>query len=64
LPESVKRVSVLDKTREDGGVGNPLYLDCLATLTKHRPGVKVIGGCYGLASKNFTPDMIKAVFDN
>lgn len=64
LPKSVKRISVLDKTREDGGVGNPLYLDCLASITKARPGTQILSGSYGLASKSFTPEMIKAIYDN
>lgn len=64
LPKTCKRLCVLDKTREEGGVGNPLYLDSLATVNVHRQGVEVIAGVYGLASKNFTPDMINTVFDN
>lgn len=60
----MKRISILDKTREDGGVGNPLYLDCLATLKKYRPELTILSGVYGLASKSFTPNDIKAVFDN
>lgn len=64
LPKSVKRLCVLDKTREEGGVGNPLYLDVLATLNKTRPDVEIFAGVYGIASKNFTPDMIGSVFDN
>ena len=62
VPKSIKKLCVLDKTREDGGVGNPLFLDVLATVTKFRREVKIYNGVYGLASKNFTPDMISTVF--
>lgn len=41
LPKSIKKICVLDKTREEGGVGNPLYLDTLATLNRARPDIKV-----------------------
>jgi len=56
MPKTVKKVCVLDKTREEGGVGNPLYLDVLATLNRARPDIKIIAGVYGIASKNFTPN--------
>lgn len=66
LPDSVHSVAVLDRTKEPGSVGEPLYLDVLSTLAEHK-GIagmpKVIGGRYGLSSKEFTPAMIKAVFD-
>ena len=70
LPKSVKVVSVLDRTKESGSIGEPLYLDVVATLTQafangeiaNMP--KVVGGRYGLSSKEFTPGMVKAVFDN
>jgi len=64
LPKSVKHVTVLDKTREDGGVGNPLYLDAFTTIKNSRPDVIVIQGVYGIASKPFTPEMIVAIFNN
>ena len=64
LPRSVKAVAVLDRTKEPGGAGEPLYLDVVAALVESgRGGVKVIGGRYGLSSKEFTPAMAKAVFD-
>ena len=63
LPKSVKKIAVLDKTREETSY-NPLHLDCLACLKVHRPEVEIVGGTYGLASKPFTPNMIQAVFDN
>ncbi len=65
LPVSVKSIAVLDRTKEPGSTGEPLYLDCVAALHETgRTGVKIIGGRYGLSSKEFTPAMIKAVFDN
>jgi pyruvate-ferredoxin/flavodoxin oxidoreductase len=65
LPSSVKSIAVLDRTKEPGSTGEPLYLDCVAALHETgRSGVKIIGGRYGLSSKEFTPAMIKAVFDN
>jgi pyruvate-ferredoxin/flavodoxin oxidoreductase len=56
---------VLDRTKEPGGVGEPLYLDVLAALREadRTPMPLVIGGRYGLASKEFTPAMVRAVFD-
>lgn len=70
LPQSVKMVSVLDRTKESGSIGEPLYLDVVATLTQAfahgqiSAMPKVVGGRYGLSSKEFTPGMVKAVFDN
>ena len=65
LPDSVKRISVLDRTKEPGSIGEPLFLDVLAALkgTKFE-NVLVFGGRYGLASKDTTPTQIKAVFEN
>ena len=62
LPKSVKKIAVLDRTKEPGSLGEPLYLDVAVALSG-RP-VKVIGGRYGLSSKEFTPDMVKAVYDH
>ena len=72
LPASVKAVAVLDRTKEPGAVGEPLYLDVLAAVDE--AGDKgilaakalplIVGGRYGLGSKDFTPAMAKAVFDN
>jgi pyruvate-ferredoxin/flavodoxin oxidoreductase len=64
LPKSVRTLVVLDRTKEPGAIGDPLYLDVLAALaesTTHRP--RVLAGRYGLSSKEFTPAMAKAVFD-
>ena len=62
LPKSVKTIAVLDRTKESGAIGEPLYLDVVAAL-KGRPDVKIFGGRYGLSSKDFTAAMVKAVFD-
>jgi pyruvate-ferredoxin/flavodoxin oxidoreductase len=65
LPASVRGVAVLDRTKEPGSAGEPLYLDVVTALVEgDRIGsVRVIGGRYGLASKEFTPAMAKAVLD-
>ena len=72
LPASVRQISVLDRTKESGAIGEPLFLDVVNALQE---GIKlnygrlqsapaVVGGRYGLSSKEFTPAMVKAVFDN
>jgi pyruvate-ferredoxin/flavodoxin oxidoreductase len=65
LPKSVKSVAVLDRTKEPGAIGEPLYLDVVTALAE--AGLKditVVGGRYGLSSKEYTPAHAKAVFDN
>jgi len=71
LPQSVKTISVLDRTKEPGAPGEPLYMDVVNSISeKFVAGElkfnypKIIGGRYGLSSKEFTPAMVKAVFDN
>ena len=65
LPANVRHVAVLDRTKEPGAGGEPLYLDCVNALHEQgRSDMQVVGGRYGLSSKEFTPAMIKAVFDN
>ena len=65
LPKTAKRIAVLDRTKEPGSVGEPLYTDVLAAFSEHGiSGVKVVGGRYGLGSKEFTPSMAKAIYDN
>ena len=70
LPPTVTSIAVLDRTKEPGAPGDPLYLDVVAALMEaHAQGTgpslpRVIAGRYGLASKEFTPAMVKAVFDN
>ena len=65
LPDSVKTIGVLDRTKEPGAVGEPLYTDVQAALAEECPSPpRVVGGRYGLGSKEFTPAMVKAVLDN
>jgi len=64
IPKSVKKIAVLDRTKEPGSIGEPLYLDVVAALYNERPGLRIIGGRYGLSSKEFTPSMVKAVYDH
>ncbi len=70
LPKTVKTVSVLDRTKESGSLGEPLYLDVVTALSQAFSNgklanlPKIYGGRYGLSSKEFTPAMAKAVFDN
>ena len=61
LPKSVKRVAVLDRAKDSAAGGEPLYLDVFEALSSE--GIMVIGGRYGLSSKNTTPSQIKAVYD-
>ena len=61
LPKTVKRIAVLDRTKEFGSIGEPLYLDVVAALKDEN--LEIYGGRYGLSSKNTTPAQIKAVFD-
>lgn len=61
LPSSVKRVAVLDRAKEPGSNGEPLYLDLLHALQNRE--IEVVGGRFGLSSKNTTPAMIKSVYD-
>ncbi len=65
LPKTVKTLVVLDRTKEPGATGDPLYLDVVTALTEGWDGPlpKIISGRYGLASKEFTPAMVKGVFD-
>jgi pyruvate-ferredoxin/flavodoxin oxidoreductase len=64
LPKSVKSIAVLDRTKEPGASGEPLYLDVVNALVEGGlSNVKAIGGRYGLSSKEFTPAMVKAVVD-
>jgi pyruvate-ferredoxin/flavodoxin oxidoreductase len=65
LPESVQAMAVLDRTKEPGSLGEPLYQDVVHSLFEaERAQIRVVGGRYGLSSKEFTPAMAKAVFDN
>jgi pyruvate-ferredoxin/flavodoxin oxidoreductase len=68
LPATVKAVGVLDRTKEPGSLGEPLYLNVLAAFAESRSPLaaspRVVGGRYGLGSKEFTPGMVRAVFDH
>lgn len=65
LPQSVTRLAVLDRTREGGSQGEPLYLDvCTSLMREGRGNLFVAGGRYGLGSKDFTPRMVNAVIHN
>jgi pyruvate-ferredoxin/flavodoxin oxidoreductase len=63
LPRTTRAVVVLDRTKEPGSVGEPLYLDVAVSIAEAGRNLRVIGGRYGLSSKEFTPAMAKAVFD-
>ena len=63
LPETVKNVAVLDRTKEPGATGEPLYLDVIAAFAERGGGPRVIGGRYGLSSKEFDPAMVLTVLD-
>ena len=65
IPETCEKIAVLDRTKESGSLGEPLYLDvCSALLEAGMGYIQVVGGRYGLGSKEFNPTMVKAVFDN
>ena len=70
LPKTVSKIAVLDRTKEPGAIGEPLYLDVVNALNEGvkanggRQQPRVVGGRYGLSSKEFTPAMVKAVYDN
>ena len=71
LPKTTKAISVLDRTKEPGSSGEPLYLDVVNAISeKHVNGElpfsypKIVGGRYGLSSKEFTPAMVKSIFDD
>ncbi|MDD2445460.1 MAG: pyruvate:ferredoxin (flavodoxin) oxidoreductase [Clostridia bacterium] len=69
IPKTVKQIAVLDRTKESGAVGEPLYTDVLSAIAENglnnlNKNIKILGGRYGLGSKEFTPDCVKAVFDN
>ncbi len=63
LPASTKAIAVLDRTKEPGSTGEPLYQDVVTALAESKRNLSVIGGRYGLSSKEFTPAMVKGVFD-
>ena len=64
LPDSAMKIAVLDRTKEPGSLGEPLYLDIKSVFQGSGRDMLIVGGRYGLGSKDFTPAMAKAVFDN
>ena len=64
IPATTKRICVLDRTKEPGSIGEPLYLDVCAAFYKNENAPMIVPGRYGLGSKDTTPTDIKAVFDN
>src|SRR5499427_5343752 len=64
LPATVRKIAVLDRCKESGAAGEPLYLDVVNALHEGKRNAEVVGGRYGLSSKEFTPAMVKAVYDN
>ena len=65
LPKTTRSIGVLDRTKEPGAIGEPLYIDVVTALAENQlHKIKVVGGRYGLSSKEFTPAMVKSVFDN
>ncbi|MBK1986259.1 pyruvate:ferredoxin (flavodoxin) oxidoreductase [Sphaerospermopsis aphanizomenoides BCCUSP55] len=70
LPKTTQSIAVLDRTKEPGAIGEPLYTDVVTAIQEANPKSKIqnlkliVGGRYGLSSKEFTPAMVKAVFDN
>ncbi|MCL7452243.1 MAG: pyruvate:ferredoxin (flavodoxin) oxidoreductase [Anaerolineae bacterium] len=63
LPETTRLLAALDRTKEPGAAGEPLYQDCVTAMAEGGRSIKVIGGRYGLSSKEFTPAMVKGLFD-
>jgi len=64
LPDTVKRIAVLDRTKEPGALGEPLYLDVRSLFYKKEDAPLIVGGRYGLGSKDTIPSDINSVFDN
>jgi pyruvate-ferredoxin/flavodoxin oxidoreductase len=64
IPETVTRISVLDRTKEPGALGDPLYMDVCTAYIEQGKIANIVGGRYGLGSKEFNPAMVVAVFEN
>ncbi len=64
IPATAETITVLDRTKEPGSIGDPLYMDVCTAFMEKGEGPRIIGGRYGLGSKEFNAPMIKAVFDN
>ena len=64
LPKTTKKIAVLDRTKEPGSLGEPLYLDVCTALLEAKKRITVVGGRYGLGSKEFNPSMVYSVYKN
>ena len=64
IPATCRKIAVLDRTKEPGSLGEPLYLDIVDAIAEAGLDIKCCGGRYGLGSKEFTPTMVKQVYDN
>ncbi len=64
IPSTAEAITVLDRTKEPGAIGDPLYLDVCTAFMEKGKNLPIVGGRYGLGSKEFTPAMVKAVYDN
>ena len=64
VPASVETLTVIDRTKEPGALGEPLYQDVCTAFMEYGEGPRIIGGRYGLSSKEFNPSMVKAIYDN
>ncbi len=63
IPETAKKIAVLDRTKEPGALGDPLLMDVITSFAEAGRSADIVGGRYGLSSKEFTPAMVKGVFD-
>jgi len=64
IPATARKIAVLERTKSPGALGEPLYRDVCTVLQERNETLQVVGGRYGLGSKDFTPKMVKATFDN
>ncbi|MDC0335471.1 pyruvate:ferredoxin (flavodoxin) oxidoreductase [Pseudodesulfovibrio sp.] len=64
IPKTVKKIAVLDRTKEPGALGDPLYMDVVAAYAGKKNAPVIVGGRYGLGSKEFTPAMVSSIFDS
>jgi pyruvate-ferredoxin/flavodoxin oxidoreductase len=64
LPDTARKVAVLERTKSPGALGEPLYRDICTVLQERGETLQIVGGRYGLGSKDFTPNMVKAAYDN
>lgn len=64
LPATCEKITVLDRTKEPGAIGDPLYLDVCTAFMEKGESPEITAGRYGLGSKEFTPSMVKAIYDN